>query len=367
MIGAIKRVSAAIVNVIPLLYRLARGTDYKTLNSYLLSINQTQDDIDTIISQTAICLRDIFMYEFFAFSVYDKEFNGGIDIWLDTRADHLTVSELIKKDFFNCNTHCNVRQIQNGLQITKQPAKQPDVERLQKHFILDNETRAVLYLLPSGTFFSYHHDIMQAVVKILSSAVSNFLKLKKLENAALIDPLTHSYNRRALDKYIEHDIANAERYGTDLSVIMFDIDHFKKINDLYGHDAGDAVLRAVSKTVLSAIRKSDYLARYGGEEFLLVLPETKFSMAIELAERLRNILMNLNINFGGSILNITASFGVSLYKKGTSADRLIKKADTMLYEAKRRGRNRIKPDLRLYRKKQISNLTYSHSPEETCN
>jgi diguanylate cyclase (GGDEF)-like protein len=100
--------------------------------------------------------------------------------------------------------------------------------------------------------------------------------------------------------------------------------------------------------VLAAIRKSDYLARYGGEEFVLVLPATKFSKAIELAERLRQIIENLKINLDGRVITVTASFGVTTYKRGTDKDALLQKADEMLYEAKRQGRNRIKPDLKVF-------------------
>jgi len=128
---------------------------------------------------------------------------------------------------------------------------------------------------------------------------------------------------------------------------MFDIDYFKNINDTYGHKTGDAVLRAVAKTAQAAIRKSDYLVRYGGEEFVIVLPETKFSKAIELAERLRNIIQNLKITCEEHTVTVTASFGVSAFKKGLNGNTIVKKADEMLYEAKRQGRNRTKPDLRL--------------------
>ncbi len=365
MLRTIKRITTAVFKSVQLLYRLTKGIDYKTLNTYLLNINQT-DDIDTIISQTAKCLSNIFRYDFLAFAVYDNEFNGGIDVWIDTEADNIAIADIIKRDYFNNDTYCNIRKIQDIPHCTAFPASNLDLNSLKKYFILDNQTRAIIYMLPSGITFSYHDDIMQIIVKILSFSISNFLKLKKLENAALIDPLTHSYNRRALEKYIQHDIANADRYGTDLSVIMFDIDHFKIVNDTYGHDAGDAVLRAVSKTILSAIRKSDYLSRYGGEEFLLVLPNTKFSTAIELAERLRNILMCLNINIENRILNITASFGVAFYKKGRGLTYLFKKADMMLYEAKRQGRNRTKPDLRLYKKK-ISNFAFNLTNPDDSN
>ena len=145
-------------------------------------------------------------------------------------------------------------------------------------------------------------------------------------------------------------MSKAERYGTDISVIMFDIDYFKKINDTYGHKAGDAVLHSFSKSINATIRKNDYLARYGGEEFVLVLPETKLHKALELAERLRKITENLEVKLDDKIIKITTSAGVVSYKNGQNKDSLIQKADELLYEAKKQGRNIIKPGLRLCQK-----------------
>jgi diguanylate cyclase (GGDEF)-like protein len=110
------------------------------------------------------------------------------------------------------------------------------------------------------------------------------------------------------------------------------------------------VLNSFSKSINATIRKSDYLARYGGEEFVLVLPETKLHKALELAERLRIITENLEVKFDDKIIKLTTSAGVVSYKKGQNKDSLIQKADELLYEAKKQGRNRIKPGLRLYQK-----------------
>jgi len=338
------------VSTLHTLYRSVRGVDYKILNSHIVKMNNLQD-IDSIIYQAAQCLYYILDYDFFAFAFYDKEFNGGLDVWINPKIGSMSIVNFIKKDFADHNTYCNIHHFdhiatsgsRNGGLST---IRLDDVTTIT---IMDKQTRAMLYILPRRKMLRYHKELLRIITETLSTALNNFLNLKKLENAALIDPLTHCYNRRALDEYIGHDIASAERYGSDLSVVMFDIDHFKGINDTYGHTAGDAVLRAVSKSVLAAIRKSDYLARIGGEEFLLVLVDTTFSKAIELAERLRQIVENLKVNLGDNVVNVTASFGVAVYKKGIDRALLFEKADEMLYKAKREGRNRIKPDLRLYR------------------
>lgn len=330
-------------------YRSARGEDHRLLTHYILKINQLQD-VDSIIYHASRCLHQMLDYQFFAFAMYDQEYNGGIDIWIDPKVDNLSLMGFIKKDFDIPNIYCNVHYFSDG----QEPAvTHCDLTSMLSLSVMDGQTRAMLYIVPRRTVLSYHHELLSIMMKTIATALINFINLKKLENAALIDPLTRCYNRRALDGSLEHDAATAERYQSNLSIAMFDIDFFKRVNDAYGHRAGDAVLRAVSKSVLAAIRKSDYLARYGGEEFVLVLPATKFSKAIELAERLRMIIENLKINIDGRVITVTASFGVATYKRGTDKDVLLQKADEMLYEAKRLGRNRIKPDLKVYHRQQI--------------
>ncbi len=346
MVTKLKRFCKSTIYSILLLYRAVIGADHKILNHYILKISQMQD-IDSIIYQAARCLHYLLNYRLFCFAVYDREYNGGVDIWVDPQIDHGSIMDFIKKDFSHEGLFYNIRHFDSS---EEKPVSSRDINinNLLSYKVINNQTRAVLYLLPQRMMLHHHSEILDIIIKTVSTSISNFINMKKLENAALIDPLTHCYNRRALNQYIDHDIANTNRYGSELSIIMFDIDHFKKVNDNHGHKAGDNVLQAVSKSVLSAIRKSDYLARYGGEEFLLVLPETKFSKAIELADRLRKILENLKIDLGEKTLNVTASFGVAALKKGKDKNDLFETADNRLYKAKMDGRNRIKPDLRIF-------------------
>ncbi len=334
------------LTALKIIFERSRGIDHKLLSHYIVKINQLHD-IDSIIYQASRCLYYMLDYEFFAFAMYDREFNGGIDIWIDPRTENITLINHIKQDFMPRNLNCNIRYFESDPGVGEDSSF-IDISSMIAQTVIDNRTRARLYLAPRRPMLQHHNELLMIIVKSLATAISNYISFKKLENAALIDPLTHCYNRRALDGHIDHDIASSERYGSDLAVISFDIDHFKTVNDTFGHSAGDAVLRAVSKSVMSAIRKSDYLARVGGEEFMLLLPKTKFSKAIELAERLRKIIENLKIRYGDKNIQVTASFGVGVYKKGMGKDAFLKRADDMLYEAKRKGRNRIKPDLRLY-------------------
>ncbi len=347
MVTAVKRLCTNIFTSLNFFYRTTRRFDHRMLSHFILKITQ-QQDIDSIIYQTSRCLYRLLDYKYFAFAMYDKDINGGIDIWMDPKTDDKAVLETIKQDFSPQNLYLNIRYFENTDGRENSCLTNIDTGSIMSFDLSSGQTSAVLYLLPQRTMLGYHHELLDIVLRTLATALANVMNMKKLESAALIDPLTHCYNRRALMQHLEHDVATAERYGRNLSVIMFDMDHFKHINDTHGHQAGDAVLQAVSKRVLAAIRKSDYLARYGGEEFMLVLRGTKYARAIELAERLRKITEHLDINRESSAISVTASFGVTTFKKGMDAAKIIKKADEMLYDAKRKGRNRISPDLRVY-------------------
>ena len=172
--------------------------------------------------------------------------------------------------------------------------------------------------------------------------LTNLIKerTKELEVLATTDMLTEIYNRRKLYEILEHEYTRAKRYGTDLSVIMFDIDYFKKINDTHGHDVGDYVLKTVAKNVKKVIREVDYFGRWGGEEFLIILPQTDLEGAMAAAEKIREVIENIGF---GKIGKVTASFGVSTYIKSldNSPDEIIKSADIALYDAKKKGRNKV--------------------------
>ena len=161
------------------------------------------------------------------------------------------------------------------------------------------------------------------------------------------DSLTGCYNRGYLNEVLPREITRALRYKRPLAVAMCDIDHFKKVNDSYGHQCGDEVLQQFVRCILELIRhNSDWLARYGGEEFLLVLPETKLDNALRLAERLRKHIAQKAIETKKEKISITASFGVTGFTAShpngfTSPDLLLNTVDRYLYEAKTQGRNRV--------------------------
>jgi len=166
----------------------------------------------------------------------------------------------------------------------------------------------------------------------------------KLVELNLKDGLTGIFNRRYFEVKLREEFGRCKRYGGELSLVMFDIDFFKKVNDEYGHQCGDFVLKSVSSRISSVIRNVDYLFRYGGEEFCCMLPETEFDGALQAAERFRKVIMEMENNFDKSIVKITISLGVAgLNDDIGSAEMFIKKADEALYRAKREGRNRVMP------------------------
>ncbi|MGH3089223.1 MAG: diguanylate cyclase [Rubrobacteraceae bacterium] len=161
---------------------------------------------------------------------------------------------------------------------------------------------------------------------------------ERLKQLAETDDLTGLHNRRRSSRLLEEEMERSRRYGLPLSVIVFDIDDFKRINDEFGHDTGDEVLAEVAHLARKALRESDELGRWGGEEFIIVAPETRHASAHRLAERLREAMeeYEFGVNEG-----VSASFGVSELRSGDSATTLVKRADAALYRAKTRGKNRV--------------------------
>jgi diguanylate cyclase (GGDEF)-like protein len=158
----------------------------------------------------------------------------------------------------------------------------------------------------------------------------------ELEDKNLQDPLTLIGNRRCFIDSLEHSIATARRYKQPLSLIMCDIDFFKKINDTYGHDVGDEVLIAYTKLIANNLRENDIFCRIGGEEFMIILPHTTKAEASRVAEKLRKIVEEAH-----EILEITMSFGVSEYRDGEDQKKFLKRVDEAVYTSKENGRNRV--------------------------
>jgi diguanylate cyclase (GGDEF)-like protein len=160
-------------------------------------------------------------------------------------------------------------------------------------------------------------------------------------NLASMDALTGAFNKRYFDETFGKEIQRSQQLGSPLSIVLFDIDHFKKINDTYGHPAGDAVLKNVASTVASQLRDGDALFRVGGEEFALVLSATPRDLAVQAAEAVRDLVAALVTDVMGTRITATLSLGVAELAAGEQPAALYQRVDELLYAAKRGGRNRV--------------------------
>lgn len=186
-----------------------------------------------------------------------------------------------------------------------------------------------------------------AVHDVTETAGAHMLLQEATDQAILFeetsqrDGLTGLYNRSYFDEYFSNELYRTKRYGKPLSLLILDIDFFKKVNDEYGHPAGDEVLRVVSRNLLKTLRASDILCRYGGEEFALIFPEMNVKAGMHVAERLRGIIEKDVINFEDQQIKVTISMGISEYRDGVTPGQIIQEADTALYSSKENGRNRV--------------------------
>jgi diguanylate cyclase (GGDEF)-like protein len=200
----------------------------------------------------------------------------------------------------------------------------------------------------------YPQDLTITAVKDASGIITNYVatlinisERKKLESEltrqAHIDYLTGLLSRRRFMEQGEVELARAIRYDKPLSILMLDIDFFKKVNDTYGHQVGDAVLQALSKACQNTLRQVDIAGRLGGEEFGVILPETTDKEAHDVAERLREVIANTEVTIPvGLPIHLNVSIGVTTMKnKNTNIDVLLNQADKALYEAKQTGRNKV--------------------------
>ena len=181
----------------------------------------------------------------------------------------------------------------------------------------------------------------------VSVLLHDISKQKQMEDElrylACHDALTGLYSRNKMDLKLNEEIQRASRYKHTMSIFMLDIDHFKDVNDTYGHDVGDEVLKHVANEIERSIRTTDFAARFGGEEFIIILPETVTQKAEELAERLRNSIANFHMYTKyDKDIKLTVSIGIATYPShAKTAPELLKAADTAMYAAKEAGRNKV--------------------------
>jgi diguanylate cyclase (GGDEF)-like protein len=187
----------------------------------------------------------------------------------------------------------------------------------------------------------YQIELLEVLGNQASTSIANARFHAEIERLAITDGLTGLFNHRHFQERLSQEFSRIDRFSEPLSVLIIDIDHFKKINDTYGHPVGDAVLKGVADKIRKTIRNIDISARYGGEEFAVILIGTDERGAMNMAERLRKAVMNKTFSADKNTFNVTISIGISTYTKGIKRkEELIEKADKALYQAKRGGRNR---------------------------
>lgn len=318
---------------------IKRAHAQNKLARHIVTLNKKTSPAE-IINEVADCLKDILGYRLFAF--VNKK-SAGVDVWLDPRMYKASIEDIIIRDF----------QIKDTKDLNYLNTYKGQGECLEK-FSLDSLVHydhkedncySRLYMMPSRPITAFHDDVVRIVLQGCSAALSRQIKIQDLKDAAAIDPLTGCYNRGAFEAQLKGLAAAARRHGKPLSVFMFDLDHFKSVNDTYGHLGGDEVLKEVSGLVRRNIRTEDIFARYGGEEFIAILPGTDKTPAIELADRLRKKISALRIPFNNHTMRVTGSFGVAELGADTDTVKLINDADSMLYKAKINGRNTVMPGL----------------------
>ena len=199
-------------------------------------------------------------------------------------------------------------------------------------------TKSGAYLDTEFTAAMHQRDGSPEVVGVLRDISARKRAEEQVERLATTDELTGIANRREFTRILNSELDRARRYGAPLSLIMYDLDHFKRVNDSFGHDVGDQVLQEVARLVNENIRSVDTAGRWGGEEFMVLMPQTVAASARTAAEKLRQAIAQHRFAEVGTV---TASFGVALFTPRDDRDSLLKKADQALYQAKARGRNRV--------------------------
>jgi len=206
------------------------------------------------------------------------------------------------------------------------------------------ETFGLLHIrVPASTLTAVQEQLLTTMVDQGALALANIRLRERLEQQAIRDPLTGLFNRRYMEVSFERELHRAQRNQTGLSVLLMDLDHFKQINDTFGHATGDLVLRELGMMLRTRTRANDIVCRYGGEEILVIMPETGLPVARERAEQLRQAMRELPLQAEhGPVRSVTISIGVAVFPDhGETSDALLQAADTALYRAKATGRNRV--------------------------
>lgn len=263
------------------------------------------------------------------------------------KKDLAIVSDYINCDILKSSTDGGHSMIDNNVNAEEYPFTQGrNIKSMICVPLLAKGNTLGIVLIEHSIKNAFDNDtvrLLEIISQQVSIAIENARLYQQMHDLATLDGLTGAYNRLFFQDKLEEEYKKAHEIGYDLSFIIFDIDHFKKFNDTYGHLFGDLVLKTLSSHIMRTLRKEDIFARYGGEEFVILLPHTTIEQAKEKAEELRISVSQLNITDRVVSASVTISIGVSTYPQcaGKSTE-LISTADDALYEAKHAGRNQVR-------------------------
>lgn len=311
--------------------------DCTCVNSAKEALNKLNENFDVIVLD--LMMPDISGREFLVELRKEKKYSDIhiIILTAETNTDDeigelfkLGANDYIRKPFFPAEFISRVRNHANIKQLT--------VKLRKYNSSLKRKNLKLGEIIKREEFLNKR--ILDRTFK-LKKAYEKIEKLNdKLKFTSTHDKLTKLYNRGAILTFLQNDVQRVKRVKTSLSIMMLDLDFFKKVNDTYGHLTGDTVLSSVSLVLKNNIREIDLIGRYGGEEFIIILPDTNIEQAALLAERIIEKIRNNCIETDKAVINQTISIGITQYKKDETMDEFIERADEALYQAKGSGRNK---------------------------
>ncbi len=210
-------------------------------------------------------------------------------------------------------------------------------------YLLHKEGHRVPVLVSAVSMKDGNGHIVGAVETFIdySPKVAAYADIEELRKMALIDPLTELGNRRYLEVQLNGKLEEMHRYGWPFGVLFLDIDYFKKVNDAYGHDVGDKLLKMVARTLLSNLRLFDIVCRWGGEEFVAIIANVNQEQLCSIANKLRVLVEQSRLRVGTNVIQTTISIGATLARANDTVDTIIKRVDELMYQSKTSGRNRV--------------------------
>jgi diguanylate cyclase (GGDEF)-like protein len=323
----------------------------RTLWSIINAINASGELTD-IVEAAGSRLSNLF--DILAFSILLKE-DLNLYVYCDESCNRLfvdgVVQNTIKTFSFITGERINPEQITKRLAMRRFESRRKGTSdgRLKSYISLPliNEGKvlgcASLNSDHTNAFDAQALQFFSLITYQMASSMKHSQVISSMKDMAIYDTLTHLYNRRHLDQVLEEEFRNATLSKQPLAIVMVDIDHFKPINDHYGHDEGDKALIHIASILKGALRNYDIVSRFGGEEFLVILPKTMMKDAVVIAERIRRSVETTPLSVGDETVYLTISLGVAAIPAilPDSKEEFIKCADTALYEAKDKGRNRV--------------------------